>query len=102
MVQVIVAWTGLPHSKRVLLTNGIRIGEGEQQSERLAQVQRVLIHDLNVQRPLFEIIGGHELDAWREGAGVELDQLLHDVSIAPRRYIAYATKGNVMERFGYL
>lgn len=48
-------------------TDGVLVAEAELEAVGLAFVQRVVVKDLDVHRPLFEVLGGDKGDAWRGG-----------------------------------
>ena len=48
-------------------TYRVVVAEFEAETEYLVEVDGVVIEDLDVHLPFFEVVGGDEVDAWREG-----------------------------------
>jgi hypothetical protein len=53
-------------SEKLGLTDGILVAEGEFQSVRLVEVERVVIEDLNVHLPFLKSVTLDNLDSWRD------------------------------------
>jgi hypothetical protein len=57
-------------------TNWVAGAEHELEGVGLIIVERVVIHDLNIQQPFLEIVGAHKCDPWWQCGGLEFHELL--------------------------
>lgn len=50
----------------ILVTDGVAVAEHEFETVGLISVERVVVQDLDLHLPYFQVIGGMEEDTWRE------------------------------------